>query len=230
MVVITTFPPSEYERYGKKFIEGFNWEAPLRVYSEAQHKEWRKIPIPDDWMRDFGNLWPSMGLVGSKNGKGVFDYRLKMTPFAMKVFSVCDWRADPGDWRFWIDADVEFNKPPDERFFKAVCGDKTLISYLGRKDWDHSECGFVAYRVSHPVVRAFLDDFRRLYVSGDVFKFPQWHDSYVFDRVMDRFSAWKPFFTNLSDGVPGNHVWPETILGEYMTHHKGPERKREAYE
>lgn len=237
--VCTSFSGNQYLDFGQKFIESFleHNDVPLIVFYEDEQidfpegPKWERLRSvsQSEFMADFGNLAASHGIVGKKNDKYVTDYRLTCTRFAKKVFAVTAYHKDC-DWWVWIDADVECIKPFDEKFWKAVCPESGLISYLGRKDWDHSECGFVAYRVGHPVPRAFLKILRSIYVDGRVFTLPQWHDSFVFDRVMDSFPAWVPFFHNISEGVPGNHVWPETILGEYMVHNKGLRKRGIEYE
>lgn len=237
--VVTSFSPKGYEDYGKNFIETFQKlnNIPLIVYYEDEQgcppgPEWRRLRSCSqfEYMTDFGNLPAAHGIVGKRNDKYVADYRLTCTRFAKKVFALTDYDKDC-DWWVWVDADVEHNKRLDEEFWKKVCPGKALISYLGRKDWDHSECGFVAYRVSHPVPRAFLKEFRRMYVSGEVFSLPQWHDSFVFDWARKaKFYAWQKYFHNISEGVSGNHVWPKTVLGEYMDHAKGLRKRGVKYD
>jgi len=236
-IACTSFSPTGYETYGRTFLESFveKWPLDIVVYYEEkpdfEHKRihYRNL-LEDPQLKKFlaeFNLPAAHGIVGKKDGQHIADYRLQCIRFAKKVFALTNYVA--ADWWIWIDADVICKKSPDEEFFSSVLPDRSLISYLGRDEWDHSECGFVGYRVGHPVPRAFLKRFREFYTSGKVFSLSQWHDSYVFDRVMDEFAVWSGFFHNISDGIPGNHVWPQTILEQCLTHNKGPELKREAY-
>lgn len=95
-----------------------------------------------------------------------------------------------------------------------------LLSYLGRNMPWTSECGFVGYNS-----RRFLQAFRSMYVTGDIFKLDEWHDSFVFDHLR---THWKHggYFHNISRDVGDKHVWPDSILGVRMKHLKGPARKR----
>ena len=230
-VVVTSFSPDGYEKYGRNFISSFMryWDWPLVVFHENSEPDMKGPTYIDllkdqdllDFLRYYDTMPAAHGIAGMKDGKPVADYRLQAVRFARKVFALTTLPLEKVDWWVWIDADTETTSKIDRRFVDAACPQKGLISYLGRKDWDHSECGFVAYRVGHPVPLSFLRDFRRAYTTGEIFKFPQWHDSYIFDRIMEMYAPWKPFFVNLSEGVPGNHVWPHTILGEYMVHNKG---------
>lgn len=237
--IVTSFSKAGFDRYGKRFIDSFraNCLEPLWVYSED------RVALPPDmqlqnlgptgygdFVKRWGRFPSAQGLIGFKNDRPVADYRLQAVKFAAKVFAIADLaEKTDSDWLVWIDADVEVTKPFDKTFWKAVLPADKLFSYLGRTAWSHSECGFVAYRIGHPVPRAFLKRFREIYASGEVFRFPEWHDSHVFDRVREEYSAWVPFFNNISHGIEEMHPWPHTILGEYMVHNKGPQAKKEAY-
>lgn len=150
------------------------------------------------------------------------DYRFNALKFAHKVFTVTTPPEEYADWWIWLDADTETLKPIDERFLKTACPEGYMGSYLGRKDWHHSECGWVAYSLREGAGK-FLARFREVYTSGEIYEHLEWHDSYIFDRVREEFpeDAW----FNLSEGVPGMHPWDSTILGEHMRHYKGPLRK-----
>jgi hypothetical protein len=147
------------------------------------------------------------------------DYRYKAKTFSHKVFAI----TNPPDvkWWIWLDADVITEHPVDEEWLKTVCPEDATLSYLGRKDWRHSECGWVAYNLEK--ARPFLEEFRRIYTSGEIYTFPEWHDSYIFDRVRERIPG---NYHNLSEGISGMHPWDESPLGEKMRHLKGPLRKK----
>ena len=64
--------------------------------------------------------------------------------------------------------------------------------------------------------------------SGEVFKLGEWHDSFVWDWLRKQADG-QYIFKNLAEGIRGMHPWPETILGKYLDHHKGPVAKKEFY-
>lgn len=207
---VTSMSLKGYEEYGKAFVETFNahCDYPLFVFSEDELPI-AYIPLQNDldW-REF-----------QENPDDPNDWRFQAKRFSHKVFSVTNPR-DSG-WWVWIDADVEVFGDIDDAFMQKACqGD---ISYLGRQDYPTSECGWVAYNMA--TCRSFLDRFREIYTSGEVYDHLEWHDSYIFDRVREEIPL---NYVNLSEGVPGMHVWPETVLGEKMRHLKGPLRKRGA--
>lgn len=235
----TSFNREGYELYGRKFLTSFvkYWDIPLVVWYEGEKPdivhdniEYYNLlsePEVDGFIKE-NDLPACHGVIGRKEGGIVTNYRFQSVKFGKKVLALTKFPTNV-DWWIWIDADVVTKKKVTKAFLETVCQNNSLISYLGRKDWDHSECGFVCYRTGHPVVRTFLSKLRDTYLSGDVYAMREWHDSYVFDCLRKQFSEWEWAFDNISFGVPGNHVWPETILGEYMEHNKGPKLKREAY-
>ena len=227
-VFCTSFSPDGYERYGKRCLESFAEHCgdPIYVFYEGRKPDLKGphyVDILEDLdLRDFlatYNTPAARGIIGLKDGHLVADYKWQCVRFCYKVFSQRHFPKT--DWWIWIDADTVLNKDLDKRFFDTVCPAKGLISYLGRKDWPHSETGWIAYRVSHPVPRALISTLVSVYNTGDVFALPEWHDAYVWDRAREKFHHWQDFFVNLSEGIGGTHVWPHTILGEYTEHFKG---------
>lgn len=218
MRFVTSMSETGYEEYGKTFLETFHkhCDLPLTVYSED---ELPAGPYPIVDLNGDAELTEFL-----KNDTDSPDYRFQAGKFAKKVFAITSEKPDT-DWLIWIDADVIVEKPITAEFLKSVCPSGMMGSYLGRKDWHHSECGWVAYNLQY--AGGFLKDFREIYTSGEVFDHLEWHDSYLFDRLRDRYREKQGFdaWVNLSEGIPGMHVWDESPLGKVMRHLKGPLRK-----
>lgn len=208
--VITSWSKAGFDDYGINFVDSYAkyWRSiPIWIFSEDDglHKKF------DPYYYEFIDICPE----DSK------DYRWQAKKFCHKVFAYTDKRMRDIDWLIWIDADVETFAPVDVEFLRKACPDGTMGSYLGRKDWHHSECGWISFNLKNGA-GAFLDRMREVYTSGEIFDYLEWHDSYIFDRVREEIGGnWH----NLSEGVPGLHVWDDTILGIKMRHLKGPLRK-----
>jgi hypothetical protein len=215
---VTSMSQAGYNQYGKAFLDSFleNCPYPLTVYTEDPLEDERfpvkSLKFDEEWKAFYARCDdPS-------------DYRWQAGRFSKKIFAVTDYRLRLSDWLIWIDADVVIEKPITDDFLKVACPDDRTGSYLGREDWHHSECGWVAYNLSRDG-GSFLDAFRHCYTSGAIFRHLEWHDSYIFDRIRES-GTYKWF--NLSSGVPGMHVWDGCILGQCMKHLKGPLRKKGA--
>jgi hypothetical protein len=96
------------------------------------------------------------------------------------------------------------------------------VSYMGRKDWDHSECGWMAFDLETGGDK-IIDFLYQAYVRDTILTQPQWHDSWVFDRIFDEQPTLKR--TNLTPLAHGRDVWEQSPMGKWSVHHKGPVAK-----
>jgi hypothetical protein len=232
--VCTTFPNKAWDVYARACLQSFArfWpaDAELFVYlDDAQlsatceqmlagrtaHVRVGKLASHDRFL--------SRNLAREPN-----DFRYAACRFSHKVASIkatMDQLApNPARCLVWLDADVITTAPATSEWLAQFlpAGD-AHVSYLGRDRMPYSECGFMGFRLGAEG-RAFVDAFWALYETEALFKHAQWHDSFLFDRVREGFdSAW---FTNISAGAGGMHVWLGTPLAERLEHWKGPVAKR----
>ena len=108
--------------------------------------------------------------------------------FSNKVFCVVNAvrNAKEYDYVVWIDGDTFSFRPIPMDFFEKLLPQNTMLTYLGRENpklndgGKYPECGFVGYNIKHPEIQNFINDWENLYVTDNVFKLLEWHDSYVF--------------------------------------------------
>jgi hypothetical protein len=62
-----------------------------------------------------------------------------------------------------------------------------------------------------------------------LFKEEQWHDSYVWNKVREKYLSGQPQY-NLTGTRKDGHVWPHSKLAEYTTHLKGKKKKDKGYD
>jgi hypothetical protein len=222
--IVTSFSKAGYELYGKTFLESYRDvgnDIPLEVYSEDM------LPIEHSKPWTTAHIgYRTAAAAASKN------YRYQASRFRWKPGAlVASLFKNQANWTIWIDGDVEFKKKFDEEFWEQTTNQNNLFTYIGRDvSWDHSECGFVAYATGHPVPIRFIQDLWELYNTGKVFRLREWHDSYVFDWLAgEKYGPWHHHFLNIAEGIDTQHPWPDTILGEYMAHYKGPVAKGKKY-
>ena len=225
---VTSMSKEGYEQYGRNFLDSFLEKcAPrlsIHVFSEDD------LESDSEWIHGIWRLLEEPGLPDFLSACPIPEsphYQWQAGRFAKKIFAISSDKLPKDGWRIWLDADVIVDKPFTVEFLRFVCPFVPLQanyigSYLGRKDWHHSECGWVAYNLENGGLD-FLREFREMYTSGEIFEYLEWHDSYLFDRLRER----RPEnWFNISADIPGMHPWDETILGEYMRHLKGPLRKK----
>ena len=237
--VVTTFATNGYYDYGKRLIESFDrfWpeDVTLYVYLDSP------LPLPDSPrirsvnmlqacpdMVDFKSRhWNDARAHGNIDGRGE-DYRFNAVKFCHKVFALTHAaRTLDVDVLYWIDADSVIFRPVGHAFLDTLLPDGAYTSYLGRQKM-HSECGFMAFDLRHPLNKDFMEFWSNLYAEDLVFQLPEWHDSYVYDVVRKYYEGKKQIAAHdLRAGVQDDHhPFINSPLGGYIDHLIGPRRKK----
>lgn len=237
--LITTFPNWAWDVYAKRFCESVRKYWPddavflvklddgrlEQAVSDVINNEKETNAISSGICQEMGEfLRRNMARENKEN------YRLQACRFAFKVFAI--WEAlqaiknspdNPPRYLVWCDGDVEFTQSVTDDLLKAVCpSDGEMISYLGRRDWNHSECGWMVFDL-HSGADEFISRFAELYIKDEIFNLSEWHDSFVFDHLRLQYPQEK--FFNISSAANGRDVWEQTILGAFSKHYKGPKSK-----
>lgn len=239
IAVITTFPSSMYEVYAKDMLTSFvkYWpaEVPLLVQldDDLVLDSVKKILRPQDacavgWTKEHLEF-----VQRNKANDSPTDYRKQCVRFCHKVFALHraleaakaekkTHEGKPPAHLIWWDADTITNRAVTMEEIQECLPKGEAVSYLGRKDWPHSECGFLAFDLEKGG-DAWIDVWHGLYVSDEVLKLSETHDSWVFDHI--RLSKDAPKAMNLTEGKPGMDIWPHSPMGKWSTHKKGPVAK-----
>lgn len=223
-----------------------NWpqDADLYVYAEnCQPRTTRPnshvIDILADCgdLRDFVQRHKNNPLAHGEAGPPeVFNpkkrFRWDAVRFCYKVYAVsqCADRIS-GGWMIWLDADSHTHSPLTAQALARLCPSDAMISYLGRGEKYHSECGWVGYNLDHPATRQFIRDFRHMYDTDAIFQEREWHDSYIFDVIRKRYKDQHRFYdlnANWEGKGLAGHPFINSDLGLYMDHVKG-DRKQQGH-
>ena len=209
MRVVTCMSTAGYEEYGRRFMEtAHHWPYPVTVYSEDD------LPVAHKRLDD-----PAY-LRFTQDADATHDYRFQARRFSHKVFAVLD-AARAGGRMIWIDADTVAFKDIPKEFLACLLPPGKHIAYLGREKM-HSECGFVLYDCDK--LGEFFAKWRDLYVTGDIFDLPEWHDSYVFDHLREKLKI--PSENISGPGKRAHHPFINSPLGKYLDHMKGNRKER----
>lgn len=232
--IVTTFGDTNWQIYAKRMLEGFaaNWpaEIPLLVFLDTPNliPDVEKLLRPQDAVALHNSKEREAFLERNKGRDDATDYRKQASRFCHKVFALKEaadyWKKNPEQkcrYLIWLDADVLVTRKVtvDE---VAACLPKQgdAVSYLGRKDWPHSECGWLAFDLENGGHQA-IDTWTKFYTTDMVFQEEQWHDSWLFDRLALFMK------TNLTADKPGMEIWPQSPMAAWSRHYKGPIAKQE---
>lgn len=239
--VITTFHDVGLKQYAQKMIHSFeqNWPAQVDFIAFAENctpevtrSNTRVVDLLDASveLRDFVHRHRNNPLAHGRAGPPeVFNprkqFRWDAVRFCYKVFAVATAEKMTSDgWLIWLDADSHTHSPVPMSALETLCPADSIMSYLGRGEKYHSECGWVAYNLNDPATRSFIRDFVGMYTSDAIFQEREWHDSYIWDVLRKRYQD-SHRFHNLNPASDGKglagHPFINSELGRYMDHVKG---------
>lgn len=215
--VVTGMWGTAWERYGRKFAETFEmyWDkdVELLIFTDKELPVNRgflvdisSVPGYDEFLRHWEAVEP-------KKDGWKWDAK-KWFPQALCPAVAASSMPD-GSILVWLDADVETTEEVPSSWIKGVLGEADVACL--RRVSCHTEIGFYAMRLGEGT-RWVLNEFSRLYSSGEVFTLKEWHSAYAWDEAMSRRVDLR--VRNLSPGMR-HHVWPNTVLAKKMVHHKG---------
>lgn len=238
--VITSFNQEGLKQYGQRMIDTFEalWPAEVDLIVCAEDCK-PQISRPNSRVLDLINLSAQLRAFidrhrnnplahGQAGPPEVFDprktFRWHAQRFAYKVYSVALCERYLSGWMIWLDADTHTHSKISLQTLHDLCPTEAMIAYLGRGEKYHSECGWVAYNLSHPDCRKFIHDFVAMYDHDDIFRETEWHDSYIWDIIRKRYQNTSVFHnlnTSTANKRLSGHPFINSELGRYMDHAKG---------
>lgn len=238
--VISTFPNSSWEVYSKKMLQAFQqgWpaEMPLLIaldddllLSSVQKFVRSQDAVAVGWDKDHAEF-----VARNKGKDDPQDYRKMPVRFCHKVFAIAraydtalqQKKAGEVSPRYliWMDADVILTRPVTlQEIQECLPKEGDAVSTLQRKDWPHSECGWMAFDLENGGEKIIVEMFK-VYVNDTVLKQEQQHDSWIFDQVVKALGL---KVTNLTSDIPGLDVWQYSPMAKWSRHYKGPMAKQE---
>lgn len=242
VTIFTTFNNKGYEQYGRNMLRSFVQYIPgdtrILCYvdgfaADFKHEaiEYRDLNASSEalgnFKRKFGKFELARGIVRRKDGQIVYNYNYDAYKFCHKVFCITHALLNAGArYAFWLDGDTLAKKQIPEGFFQSFLKNGEYTCYLGRSHM-FSECGFVGYDTQHPQNENFVTAYEHIFNTGDIFNLNAWHDCEAYDVARKAFeSAHLLTSHNISAHCADlMHPFINTVLGEYMDHLKGPQRK-----
>ena len=216
---VTTFNKKLYDSFAYRFMNTYNWNFDLSVYSED------KLDLDKGQFIDMNEIADCTAFVDRNKHKEVKRFNWDAVRFCYKVYAWADFilnRSDGYSGVIWIDSDSVFYKPIDQHWLeKNIHRDGTMMSYLGRPKSYYTETGFIYFNLEHPDTKDYVAECKRVYDSDDIYKMKQFHDCWVMDRTREKFEKERKMKTyNLGDGQSG-HVQARSVLGKVYDHTKG---------
>tara|TARA_R100001460_G_scaffold103219_1_gene148306 strand:+ start:1146 stop:2009 length:864 start_codon:yes stop_codon:yes gene_type:complete len=257
ITTLTTFHKPGLDLYGQRFIDSFaknvDKKIKLLVYAEnctPVNPDNKQITIIDAKelikLNQFKSRW---GNVPKANGKCPFpekrprdhhkEFKWDAIRFANKVYAVFDAVTRTDDqWTVWIDADTFVHSPISYEQFENLLPNDKWITFVGRGKGSQTwpECGFYGLNTQTETCKRFLSEFERMYEDADngIFKLDEWHDSFVFGKILNQLTPLDKNFYDYSTGIynktaktgGGGHPLINSVLGNYFDHMKGARKTK----
>lgn len=247
ILVVTSFSENGFNLYGKRFTESFkaNWPANVKLacfhHSNFNEGATWQGPAPEEQVEgvDYLNLDLIPELIPFKNQVAQLlqqkvgspypqvPWQLDAVKFTNKVFALAaantNW-AGGYDWIIWLDADTVTNKPISMARLKHWLHPKADVVHLGRTSAAYSETSFVGYNTKGGKGLAcyFINDLMWTFLSGEFQHYQEWHDGFIFERLLNLSKQHGLVTKNLSQDVHGTlEAFMSTELGHFMNHMKG---------
>ena len=240
IAVVTTFANSHFEPFAKQMLQSFVacWPPEIQLLvaldNDLLAKDVERIltsrprmepAICTQWSGEHKAF-----VERNKDKDHPQDYRQQPVRFCHKVFAIKHAmdaiglaKNNPPRYLIWLDADVHMLRQVTmEDIRECLPKEGDAVSYMGRKEWDHSECGWMAFDLQNGGAET-IDFLYNGYVSDRILGQPQKHDSWAFDRIFEEQQQLKR--TNLTPNATGRDVWQQSPMGKWSTHHKGPAAK-----
>lgn len=231
--VVTTMNEAGWIETGKKMVDTFlkHWEVPLTIYAEGfdPSGDYPELPIHirtlPSWVDNFKFKHHTVNQYNGRIGAG-YDYRYDAVKFAHKVGALTDFGEEIDDGVvIWLDADTITHEDVNPEWLEHLFPEPAYLAWLDRLN-AHPECGFVMFRASHPYHKSFMQSFRNIYITGDIFRQREYHDSYILQQlVASKVASGKiPPPASLSGDITWHHPFVNGPLGAKLDHLKGPRK------
>lgn len=239
---VTTFPNNMFDVYAKRMLQSFVQFMPHEIPLLVQIDDDTLYPLVDKMLRPQDGIcvgWEADHKSFTERNKGrddPQDYRKQPVRFCHKVFAIKraldaalkQKAADPSTaprYLVWMDADVIITRPVTfEDIEKCLPNGGDAVAYLGRKEWPHSECGWLAFDLDSGADK-IISHWVKRYIEDAIFGDEQWDDSWGFDVIRKNNPDYK--CTNISPDAKGLDAWEASPMASWSTHYKGPQAKQQ---
>lgn len=227
---VTSFGPGGWEQYARRMVESWvqHGKAPLTVYYHDQK-------LPKDAPRSSKIKYVDLNKVDkefvewrqrAQNAKGMmpngqYNFRLDAFKFAPKVFALTHLASTKKHDRLvWLDGDTFLTGKVDAQWLDKFC--KGEVVHLGRQSFPYSETSFIVFDTKARAPRELLADLRDVYVDGEIFFWQEWHDGFIFERLLYLHKLHGLKAKSLTPpAYKGIDAFENSVLNERIKHLKG---------
>jgi predicted O-methyltransferase YrrM len=240
---VTSFSEEGYNTYAKEMLESVasKWNPKhFKLYAYYHDFDIKKVDHPVSSSIVYIHLNDVKEMLdyrekmkkhdGTEGGKMPYNWRLDAIKWCHKVYALTDCafkmmeeKRNPEEphWLIWIDADTIATKRLEVSAMEKWLPEQASIVHLGRKDVDYSETSFMGFNLQYHDACSILADLRGCYTIGETISYREWHDGFIFERLLNIYKAHGMVVNNLSENAKGLSAFMQSPLSEYFIHYKG---------
>ncbi len=239
-VLVTSFNEDGFEKYGRRMLESvaryWSEDIDIRVwYHDFDLLEKNGLPEADHI--SYHNLNDVSELILFRNRMGDYEppnWRMDVVKFCHKVYAITETCrslvSDPEDQTpyslLWLDGDTVTTGPVTVDWLDTFIDTETDVTLLERPVADYAETSFMRFALWPDREAAFnvLEDVRSAYDKLEVRGYREWHDGFVFQRIINLHQNHGLIVQNLSPNATTLDAFHTSPLSERMEHFKGAKK------
>jgi|TARA_R110000796_G_scaffold242274_1_gene364286 hypothetical protein len=238
---VTSFNESLFVDTSYKFLESVldKWEPSVNLNCYTHDVDLNNYAVPDvsninfkslHDVEDYSNFQKTFKKHNGTEGQTVdYNWKLDALRWSHKVFALTESAfnlvadGDNPGWLIWIDADSYTLKRMTHKDILSLLPEGADVVCIEREDKEYIEGAFIAFNLNSKSAVDLLGDLRGAYIAGEVFNYREWHDSFVFTRLLTLYKAHGLKVLNLGLNADTSNLtaFEQSPLASMFLHFKG---------
>ena len=178
-------------------LSAYHFECALEAYSLPKTITYKNL----EDVEEFNEFRSSMDVHnGTENGTVEYNWRIDTLLTAPKVFSLTEEafkiaeETKDGGWLLWMNTNVIPVDNLTSDFVHDFLPEGADIVHLSGDSVEstpdqYSDPCFIAFNLDHQAPLDLLGDYRGAYESGEVLSYREWHEAFIFERLLNIYRA-----------------------------------------
>ena len=178
-------------------LSAYHFECALEAYSLPETITYKNL----EDVEEFNEFRTNMDVHnGTENGTVEYNWRIDTLLTAPKVFSLTEEafkiaeETKDGGWLLWMNTNVIPVDNLTSDFVHKFFPEGADIIHLSGDSVEstpdqYSNPCFMAFNLNHQAPLDLLGDYRGAYESGEVLSYREWHESFIFERLLNIYRA-----------------------------------------
>ncbi len=238
-VLVTSFNEEGYEKYGRSMLESVakHWSSDIDIRIWYHDFDLADKNPPQSDNISYHNLNDVPDLIIFRDSLKDYEpvnWRMDVVKFCHKVYALTETcrslLSDPDDQTpyslLWLDGDTVTTEDVDADWLDNFIDMDADISLLERPVADYAETSFMRFALWPSREAAFnvLEDVRASYDTQEVRGYREWHDGFVFQRIINIHKNHGLRVQNLSPDAKDLDAFHTSPLAGRLEHFKGAKK------